>query len=378
MNSLCNVIIAIFVISTLAFSLSLETHAEKVSYHTDDLRTSILNDISLPFIENQGQQDSVVKFYVNTFAGTVFVTDESLMYYVKGASEDDHTELAVKEFFVSSVPLKPIGLEKSKTKVNYFVGSQQNWRTDVPAYNTISLGEVFPNIEVYLKSHGNNIEKVFMVYPGGNVDSIKIGFEGIYTIKIGTDGELLIETKVGTFSMTKPTAFQEIDGFQKTVDVSYYLDGNEYGFEVGNYDSRYTLTIDPLIASTFVGDVKKEFASDIAVDASDNVYVTGWTLSETFPTTLDGYNPEYIRDTDAFVFKISNDLTTLLSSTFLGGGAPDFANGVVIDNSGNLFISGSTLSTDIPTTPGSYAVERSGGGSKISSSLNLVMILEHF
>ena len=124
-----------------------------------------LAQVRLPFIENQGQVDEHVKYYVSTFAGTIFVTDDGLTYsFTKESSENDLVEgIAVKEKFIDADNLQPTGVDKSDSIVNYFVGNQKNWRSNIPTYDTITLGEVWPSVEVELKAYGNNLEKRWMV-----------------------------------------------------------------------------------------------------------------------------------------------------------------------------------------------------------------------
>ena len=51
-----------------------------------------LNTLQIPFIQNNGQADSQVKFYANMFSGTVFVTDDDLTYVI----QKNDTALVVK------------------------------------------------------------------------------------------------------------------------------------------------------------------------------------------------------------------------------------------------------------------------------------------
>lgn len=171
----------------------------------------LLDKTSMPFIENVGQQDEKVRYYTNTFAGSVFVTDDGLTY---SFTKDQKTGIgvSVKENFVDSQALQPIGLEKSVATVNYFVGNEENWHSNIPTYGSIVLGQTWPSVNVELKTYGKNIEKIFTVLPDGSVDSIRMSFYGIKSLSINEKGELLLNTGLGTVTMTKPVAYQNIDG----------------------------------------------------------------------------------------------------------------------------------------------------------------------
>jgi hypothetical protein len=83
-----------------------------------------------------------------------------------------HKGVVLKESLIGASSLKIEGKEKAETKVNYFIGGEPNWRTSVPSYNIVSLGEVYPKIEAHLKAYGNNVEKVFCVEKGGDPNKI--------------------------------------------------------------------------------------------------------------------------------------------------------------------------------------------------------------
>ncbi|HYX54033.1 MAG TPA: SBBP repeat-containing protein [Candidatus Limnocylindrales bacterium] len=105
-------------------------------------------------------------------------------------------------------------------------------------------------------------------------------------------------------------------------------------------------------------------AGGIAVDASHNVYVGGITTSTTFPTTSGAFDRTFGGGTcntfgsgpclDSFVSKISSGGGTLIYSTYLGGSGSDGISGLAINSAGMAFVTGSTTSTDFPTTPNAF------------------------
>ena len=81
--------------------------------------------------------------------------------------------------------------------------------------------------------------------------------------------------------------------------------------------------------------------------------MAGETRSTNFPTTADTYDTSYVYF-DAFVSKLNADLSSLLSSTYLGGYNMDYASSIIIDSSGNVYVAGDTQSSDFPVTAGVY------------------------
>jgi Beta-propeller repeat len=118
-----------------------------------------------------------------------------------------------------------------------------------------------------------------------------------------------------------------------------------------------------LLYSTYLGgsqmDVNDGLA--IAVDSAGQAYVGGNTAALDFPTTAGGFqtkagscpNPggTYC---DGFLTELNASGTGLVYSTFVGGTDQDRVQGVTLDSSGNVYLTGQTVSTDFPTTPGAY------------------------
>jgi hypothetical protein len=103
--------------------------------------------------------------------------------------------------------------------------------------------------------------------------------------------------------------------------------------------------------STYYGGRLWDEATDVDIDAGGNTYVAGFTLSRDLPVP-GGAKREFGGLSDAFVAKLSRDGRRIVWSTFLGGRDVDVANGMAIDRSGNVYVTGRTASPDFPTTGG--------------------------
>ncbi len=104
--------------------------------------------------------------------------------------------------------------------------------------------------------------------------------------------------------------------------------------------------------STFLGNFGGEFAYDIALDASKNVYVTGVAFDAAFPTTPGAVDTTF-QGTEAFVTKINPTGSAIVYSTFLGGSFLDEASSIAVFN-GTAYVTGFTTSTNFPTTAGAF------------------------
>lgn len=325
--------------------------------------TAAMIRIRVPWIANDGQLDRQVRYSARTFAGTVFVTDDALTYALP-AEASGYRGLSLREQFVGVRRLRPAGNHRSGAKLSYFVGDESKWRSNVATYDAVGLGELWPHVHVELRAYGRNVEKLFTVRPGADPDVIRMTVAGADALKVdGTTGELVLRTRAGDVRMTKPVAFQNIDGNRHSVDVAYEVSGRSYGFRLGAYDETSDLVIDPLIASTFVGGETWENPYDMTTDANGNVYITGNTFSFEYPLTPGAYDQindkNQPTDTtaagDVYISKLSPDLSQLLASTFLGSTHQDWGRAIVVEPGGNVVVAGMAGGFTFPTTPGAYS-----------------------
>ena len=127
-----------------------------------------------------------------------------------------------------------------------------------------------------------------------------------------------------------------------------------------------------LAYATYLGGAGDDFANAIAIDSAGNAYVAGTTNSTDFPTTggaLQRSCGGTCFDHDAFVVKLNATGSALLYSTYLGGSAEDAGTGIAVSQ-GNAYVSGFSVSTDFPTTPGAFQRTMQGQGSSFVVQLN--------
>jgi hypothetical protein len=103
-----------------------------------------------------------------------------------------------------------------------------------------------------------------------------------------------------------------------------------------------------LIYSTYLGGGRSaEYAQSIAVDREGYAYVAGSTLSRDFPV-LNAFQPNYGGDYDGFVTKLHPTGSSLVYSTFLGGGSDDEVHDLALHQNGEASLTGYTYSTNFP------------------------------
>ncbi len=190
-------------------------------------------------------------------------------------------------------------------KVNYFSGNDpEKWKTNIPTWQSVVYEDIYDGID--MKFYGNNrqMEYGIIVKPGASPSRVQLAYQGIEGLQITEEGNLEIALKEGKIIHKKPYVYQEIDGKRVEREGSFRVQDIKplsrnrkqvvYGFEVASYDKKYPLVIDPV----------------------------------------------------------------LVYSTFLGGSGNDVAHDIAIDSIGNVYITGTTYSTDFPMVSALYGKQQ--------------------
>jgi len=174
-------------------------------------------------------------------------------------------------------------------------------------------------------------------------------------------------------------------------DITVDLEGNAYitgstwggGFPVYNalqpnhseVEDVFVSKIAPdgssFIFSTFLGGsnsygLGRDEGHGIAIDATNNIYITGSTISDNFPT-VNAYQEANIRGS-AFVTKMNTTGTSIIYSTYFGApynsdiGGREIGKSIAVDNVGHAYVTGSTNSPDFPIKPQNVIQPSYGGG----------------
>ncbi|MBI5894280.1 MAG: SBBP repeat-containing protein [Deltaproteobacteria bacterium] len=219
----------------------------------------------------------------------------------------------------------------------------------------------------------------------GAYDFIYNGGEDAFISKFDSDlTQLLASTFIGgsSFDISYSLAINS----SGNVYITGKTQSSDFPTTAGAYDttyneifiSKFDNNLTKLLASTFIGGSDYERSYSMALDSSGNVYVTGETRSADYPVTSDAYDATFNGGQDVFVSKLDSNLSQLLASTFVGGtygwlGLNDpneYGNSIAIDSSGNIYVTGNTLSEDYPTTPGAYDVTHNGNWDVFISKFN--------
>ncbi len=245
---------------------------------------------------------------------------------------------------------------------------------------------------------GNAItESTYNIAAGADVASIRLKYN--VPVELQENGSLKFKFNKGYIAESPPVAWQEIGNKRIPVIVAYKVSGEEVGFRVGKYDASQPLTIDPKYSwNTFYSSgvsrmvrraafhssnklsVSEQSADDsssvvsdtgqaIAVDSSDNVYITGQSQG-----TWNGPNGQlplnaFAGSQNIFVLKL-NSSGQYLWHTFYGSGVGDEGQGIAVDGNGNIYVAGYSIAAwNGPS--GQIPLNAFTGGSDTSNSFVL-------
>jgi len=342
--------------------------------------------LPLAFEQNCGQANSTVKFLARGSGFGVFFTKSEVVMSLERSAASPHQQFpsaalggrdasgrkirkdALRLRWVGANAAPRIeGLGREAGSSNYLVGNNPaKWVKNVPLFSRVEYHGIYPGVNLFYYGNHRELEFDVDVSPGANPRAVRLQIVGekhrAAKVHVNSAGELVVQTRAGDVQFRKPVAYQPGGNSGKRfVAVRYVMEkGGRVGFGVSGYDASKPLVIDPVLTySTYLGGTDYNYATGIAVDASGDTYITGYTSSVDFPVVggvqgiFGGGSCDTAVNTapcfDAFVAKLNAQGTGLVYSTYLGGTGDDEGVRIAVDSSGQAYVAGFTDSLDFPT-----------------------------
>jgi hypothetical protein len=231
-----------------------------------------------------------------------FVDAPGFSLYLTGTGEVlypvDAESPVVVTYDGSNPGFQVTGEEQLTGTANFFIGNDaEHWVTDVPTYASVRNANLYNGISLVYSAGAGTLKREFIVDPGASPGDIVMVYSGQESLSLDNSGAILIGTSDGVLFETAPICYQVIDGRRIAVSCAYVLSGDSLSFSVGAYDPAFPLVIDPIL----------DF------------------------------------------------------STYFGGSAEDVGAGIGLDDAGNIYIVGSTKSTNLPLHNGPKYQEHPNG-----------------
>jgi hypothetical protein len=236
-------------------ALSGVSEAEGAPQMSEQEAQDAYEKLPLSFVPNEGQiTDHAVRYYAQGTGYGLFFTNEGATLSLANAQGRGH---ALGLDFLGANPHATLtAQERLSGEVNYLVGDDPSkWQQGLPTHAELLYEGLWPGIDMAVRGEGGNLKYEFHLKAGSSVDDVRLAYRGAEGLKVGSGGELLVQSSLGVLKDAAPVSYQPISGERVEVKSGYRLTGDgTYGFWVGSYDPRYPLVIDPgLDYSTFLG-----------------------------------------------------------------------------------------------------------------------------
>lgn len=266
---------------------------------------------------------------------------------------------------------------------NYFLGNvESKWASEVYGYGEAILEDFYSGIDLKLIEHEEELKYEFHVDAGVDPSIISLEYVGHKSVRIEKNGDLIITTSLGDVIEKKPYAYQILNGKIVQVDCQFVIINERVEFNLGHYSEFAPLIIDPvLVFATYSGSVTDNFGMTATYGYDATAYSAGIIYGNAYPTpdplAYDVTSNMTVANvgvvtTDAFISKYSADGTTMLWTTFVGGGddthGTETSNSLICDKFNNIYLYGVTSSDDFPIVGGYQSTF--GGGTTLSVNFN--------
>ncbi|MBS1872661.1 MAG: SBBP repeat-containing protein [Acidobacteria bacterium] len=301
------------------------------------------------FEENRGQSAPAVRYMARGDGYGLFLTDgEAVLTLERG----DGARQTVRMRLDGARAARSIeGLAPTGQTSNYLIGDDRSqWRTGVPHFARVRYTGVYEGVDLVYHSAKDQLEYDFVVAAGARPSAIRMRFDGVQTMRVNGEGALELGFGDRVLVERAPVAYQVVNGARRPVRAAYrILAERRVGFDIGAYDVRVPLVIDPVVVyATFLGGDHTETAWAMAVDPQGAAYITGETTSTNFPTVGAGITKPQGSVAYAFVSKLNAAGTAIVYSTYLGGSSNTRGYAIAADAEGNAYLGGVTGAHNFP------------------------------
>ncbi len=347
----------------------------------------------LQFVENKGQWDSSIKFKADLNAGllnlkpsgyrVVLHNQEDLKalseFYGGHASNPGKTQTVKTvlqqlklhshayeiNFLNANENAVPVPDKALPLVNNYFIGNDSSkWKSGCKVFNGITYKNVYKNVDVRYYSDNGNLKYDIIINPGADISKIAMKFSGLDGLLLNKYGNLTMKTSVGDVYQSIPSSYQVLNNLKAQVKTAFKVDGDIVRFDIGKYDKKTSLIIDPtMIFSTFTGSLSDNWGYTATYDNAGDFYAGGIVFDPGYnPRNVGGYdqsfnggdNSEGTDPYDIALIKFNPAGTLALFATYFGGDGDEQPHSLVTDSKGDLIVSGRTTSDNFPVTSSTF------------------------
>ena len=337
------------------------------------------------FIENKGQFPSNVIAKKKIPGGALFVEQGKFLFsfYDQIQLKNHHNRSLLSDnikFHAYSLSFKnraekipSFFLEKKDYIENYYIGLKENWASHASAYGQILQKNIYEGIDLKIYSIEGTLKYDLYLSKEADFRKIKIKYNGHDKIEL-RKGNLIISTSVNNITELKPFAYQIIDGKKNEVACDFILKNNTVSFNFPHgFNPEYNLVIDPsLVFSTYSGSISDNFGYTATYDDLGYLYSGSTAFGVDYPVTVGAFQENFSGGiTDIAITKYDTNGTSRIFSTYLGGSKDELPHSMVVNSNNELFVLGTTGSSDFPVTASAFEDVFLGGSSFFPAGLGV-------
>lgn len=321
-----------------------------------------------PFVENQGQWTGNFRYKAEVGPLALFMENDRLTWSLlqpdfsevlhEASHHSDPAPVlrghAWRVSFVGGSSTRFEAMHKAAHGTNYFVGSDRlRWRSEVGSYGEVQQRGIWPGVDLRMYMDHGHFKYDLVLAKGADAALIGLRYDGLDGIRLDEEGRLVLSTSVGEVVEAAPVAWYG-DAPEQRVQCRYVLKDGVLGFELIGADASRPIVIDPtLIASTLSGSTSTNYGHCATYDSEGNIYTGAISFGQGYPTGTGSFQSAFGGGgTDIAVSKLSPDGSTLIYATYVGGSSGEYPHSLMVDNDFNLWIYGTTNSSNYPVTPG--------------------------
>ena len=325
------------------------------------------------FIQNKGQWKSPELSKIELANGALFLEEKSLTFNFVDATffshlhnnppkRDSLTAHAYRWHFVKANKPTIIYSKPQLGEVNYITGSKTV--SHLKKYQKVTYQNLYDGIDYTLYTYGEGLKYDWIIQPHAQPSSIKMRLEGVDRVELN-DGRLILYTPLNTIIEERPYAFQWENNNRVEVECHYKWKNNRLSFEFPNgYDATKELIIDPeMIFSSYSGSFANNFGYTATYDDYGFLYAGGTAYGIGYPLTVGVYQTAFnggVVGNDVVLTKYDTTGSFLIYSTYLGGTGDEVPHSLIVYDE-ELFVMGTTGSSDFPVTDAAFDETFNGG-----------------
>jgi uncharacterized repeat protein (TIGR01451 family) len=253
-----------------------------------------LSQLPLMFEPNVGQTDASVKFVARGAGYSLFLNSEGAILALQHGHDAAHAgnaETIAMKLVGANFGASVRGTETLPGKTNYFLGNDPaKWLHNVSQFSRVRYEDVYPGINLVFYGNQGRLEYDFQVAPGADPGQAELEFDGSNGLEL-RDGNLILQAQGGSVRLEAPRVYQRFGDREQAVAAHFQIHAaNRVGFAIGAYDRSRELIIDPVLAY----------------------------------------------------------------STYFGGLGDEHSTSIAVDNTGSVYLTGSTTSSNLPVTTGVF------------------------